>query len=188
MPRELVLFIAQSLDGFIAPPNEDLSFLNAVAVEGEDYGYAAFVATCDTVVMGRRTYDKVVAMGVPDPHPERMLYIITSRSGPSTERIRFHTGDPIALVKELKAQPGKRIYCDGGAQLVDALINAGLVDRYIISTIPVLLGDGIRLFKEGRPQQGLKLVRSQAWPSGLVQGEWERVGPHARTGYPVASC
>jgi dihydrofolate reductase len=176
MSRELVLFIAQSVDGFIAPPNEDLSFLNAVAVEGEDYGYADFVATCDTVIMGRRTYDKVVAMGVPDPHPERTLYIITSRPGPSTARIRFHPGDPVALVKELKVQSGQRIYCDGGAQLVDPLIKADLVDRYIISTIPVLLGDGIRLFKEGRPQQGLKLVRSQAWPSGLVQGESEGGG------------
>lgn len=175
MPRELVLYIAQSLDGFIAPPDEDLSFLNAVAVEGEDYGYAAFVDTCDTVIMGRRTYDKVVAMGVPDPHPERMLYVITSRPGPSTERIIFHTGDPVALVQELKARPGKRIYCDGGAQLVDVLIKADLVDRFIISTIPVLLGSGIQLFKEERPQQGLKLVRSQAYASGLVQGEWERV-------------
>jgi dihydrofolate reductase len=175
MPRELVLYIAQSLDGFIAPPDEDLSFLNAVAVEGEDYGYADFVASCDTVIMGRRTYDKVAAMGVPDPHPERTLYIITSRPGPSTERIIFHTGDPIALVKELKAQPGKRIYSDGGAQLVDALIKADLIDRYIISTIPVLLGGGIRLFKDGRSQGALKMLRGQVYPSGLVQGEYARI-------------
>ncbi len=174
MPRELVLYIAQSLDGFIAPPDEDLSFLNAVAVEGEDYGYAAFVATCDTVIMGRRTYDKVVAMGVPDPHPERMLHVVTSRPGTSTERLRFHSGDPVALVRELKDQQGQRIYCDGGAQLVHALVQHDLVDRYIISTIPVLLGGGIRLFKEGRPSQALSLVRSQAYPSGLVQGEWVR--------------
>lgn len=175
MPSELVLYIAQSLDGFIAPPDEDLSFLNAVAVEGEDYGYASFVATCDTVIMGRRTYDKVVAMGVPDPHPERMLYVITSTPGPSTDRIHFHTGDPVALVKELKARSGQRIYCDGGSQLVHTLAMHDLIDRYIISTIPVLLGGGIRLFKAGRPQHDLRHVRSQAFTSGLVQGEWERV-------------
>jgi dihydrofolate reductase len=175
MPRELILYIAQSLDGFIAPPDEELDFLNTVAVEGEDYGYADFVSTCDTVIMGRRTYEKVLAMGVPDPHPERTLYVITSRPGPSTERIIFHTGDPVALVHELKARPGKRIYCDGGAQLVHTLAQHDLIDRYIISSIPVLLGGGIRLFKEGRPQQGLKLVRSQAYASGLVQGQWERL-------------
>lgn len=175
MPRELVLYIAQSLDGYIAPPDEDLSFLNAVAVEGEDYGYASFVATCDTVIMGRRTYDKVATMGVPDPHPERTLYVVSSRPGPSTDRIRFHAGDPVDLVKELKTQSGKRIYCDGGAQLVHTFILHDLIDRYIISTIPVLLGGDIRLFKAGRPQHALRHVRSQSYPSGLVQGEWERV-------------
>ena len=175
MKRELILYIAQSLDGLIAPPDEDLSFLNAVAVEGEDYGYAGFVASCDTVIIGRRTYDKVAAMGVPDPHPERTLYIITSRPGTSTERIRFHTGKPVALVKELKAGTGKHIYCDGGAELIHTLALHDLFDRFIISTIPVLLGGGIRLFKEGRPHGALKLVRSQHYPSGLVQGEWVRM-------------
>ena len=172
--RELILYIAQSLDGYIAPPDEDLSFLNAVAVEGEDYGYANFVATCDTVIMGRRTYDKVAALGVPDPHPERMLHVITSRPGPSTERIRFHTGDPITLVKELKGKPGQRIYCDGGAQLIHTLAQHDLIDRFIVSTIPVLLGGGIRLFTEGTPPRKLQLVRSNSYPSGLVQGEWVR--------------
>ncbi len=168
MARELVLYRAQSIDDFIIPPDEDLSFLNAVAVQGEDYGYASFVATCDTVIMGRRTYDKVVAMGVPDPHPERMLYVITSRPGPSTERIRFHMGDPVALVKESKARSGQRIYCDGGAQLAHTLAMHDLIDRYIISTIPVLLGGGIRLFRRDRPQHALRHVRSQAFASGPV--------------------
>jgi dihydrofolate reductase len=172
--RELILYIAQSLDGYIAPADEDLSFLNAVAMDGEDYGYADFVATCDTVIMGRRTYDKVASMGIPDPHPERMLYVITSRSGPSTDRIRFHTGDPVALAMELKARSGKHIYCDGGAQLIHALADQDLIDRYIISTVPVLLGGGIRLFREGRPQHELTLVRTHAYTSGLVKGEWIR--------------
>jgi dihydrofolate reductase len=174
MPRELVLYIAQSLDGFIAPPDEDLSFLNIVAVEGEDYGYAAFVATCDAVIMGRRTYDKVVAMGVPDPHPGRSLYVITRTPRPSVGDIHFHKDDVVELVRDLKARPGKRIYCDGGAELVHTLLQHDLIDRFIISIVPVLLGGGVRLFKDGRLQQKMKLVRSQSYPSGLVQGEWER--------------
>jgi len=172
--RELILYIAQSLDGYIAPADEDLSFLNAVAVEGEDYSYADFVATCDTVIMGRRTYDKVASMGVPDPHPERMLYVITSRPAPSTDHIRFHAGDPVALAKELKARSGKHIYCDGGAELVHAFLQHDMIDRFIISTIPVLLGGGIRLFRERRPQHELKLLRAQSYSSGLVKGEWVR--------------
>ena len=85
----------------IAPPNEDIGFLNAVDVEDEDYGYTGFLATWDTVVRSRGTYDKVVAMGVPDPHPEHTLYIISARSGASTARLIYYTDDPLALMMEL---------------------------------------------------------------------------------------
>lgn len=175
MPRRLILYIATSLDGYIATRDEDLTFLDSVAREGEDYGYAEFTAGVDTVLMGRRTYEKVAAMGVPDPHPGRRLYVITSSPRPARGDIHFHTGDPIELVRRLKGSTGRDIYCDGGAELANALIAADLVDRYVISTIPVLLGDGIRLFRDGRPQQTLKLLDSRAYPSGLVQNWYERV-------------
>jgi dihydrofolate reductase len=174
--RELILYIAQSLDGYIASPDEGLSFLNTVAVEGEDYGYTDFVATCDTVIMGRRTYDKVVAMGVPDPHPGRTLYVITRTPTASQAEIHFHSGDVVELVRHLKAQVGKHIYCDGGAQLIHTLFQHGLIDRYIISTVPVLLGAGIRLFQEGRAMRKLELVESRRYASGLVKSEYRRVG------------
>ena len=175
MSRQLILYIATSLDGYIAPPDEDLGFLGAVAQEGEDYGYAAFTATVDTVLMGRRTYDKVAAMGVPDPHPGRSLYVITSTARPSQGDIHFHTGDVVDLVRTLKAGPGKDIYCDGGAQLMDTLVRQDLIDRYCISVVPVLLGGGIRLFGEGRQQQALRLMESRSYPKGLVQSWYERV-------------
>jgi dihydrofolate reductase len=174
--RELILYIAQSLDGFIAPPDEDLSFLSIVAVEGEDYGYADFVASCDTVIMGRRTYDKVASMGVPDPHPGRTLYVITRTLKPSQGEIHFRGGDVVDLVRSLKAQAGKHIYCDGGAQLIHILLQHDLIDRYIISTVPVLLGGGIRLFQEGRAMRKLELVESRRFASGLVKSEYRRVG------------
>ena len=173
--RELILYIATSLDGFIAPPDEDLSFLNAVAAEGEDYGYADFVATCDTVIMGRRTYDKVVAMGVPDPHPERSLYVITRTARPSQGDIHFHTGDVAELVRSLKHGVGKHIYCDGGAQIAQALVRHDLIDRYVISIIPVLLGGGIQLFGDGGPLKRLRSTGLRTYASGLVQLHYERV-------------
>lgn len=173
-PRELILYIATSLDGYIAPPDEDLGFLTTVERPGEDYGYAAFTATVDTVIMGRRTYDKVAAMGVPDPHPGRELYVVTRTSRPSLGNIHFHTGDVVELVHQLKEQPGKHIYCDGGAQLVDTLISHDLIDRYIISVVPVLLGGGIRLFRDGRPSQALTLTDQRTYASGLVQLHYER--------------
>ncbi len=172
--REIILYIAASVDGYIAPPDEDLSFLHSVAQEGEDYGYADFTATVDTVVMGRRTYDKVAAMGVPDPHPGRTLYVITRTPRPSQGDVHFHNGDPVELLRTLKAQPGRNIYCDGGAELVHLLVSHDLIDRYCISTIPVLLGGGVRLFKDGRRPCSLVLEKSHAFPSGLVQN-WYRM-------------
>lgn len=173
--REVILYIAASVDGYIAPPDEDLAFLHCVAVESEDYGYAAFTDTVDTVIMGRRTYDKVVAMGVPDPHPGKTMYVITRTPRPSQGDVHFHTGDPVELVRALKNRSGKGVYCDGGAELVHLLAEHDLIDRYCISIIPTLLGAGIRLFKEGRPPQPLVLEESRSFASGLVQNWYRRV-------------
>lgn len=173
--RTLILYIATSLDGYIATENDDLGFLDRIAQEGEDYGYNAFTETVDTVIMGRKTYDKVVAMGFPDPHPERTLYVITRTPRASQGKIHFHSGDVLELVRKLKAEPGKDIYCDGGATLVDTLIKNDLIDRYCISVVPVLLGGGVRLFRDGRPEQTLRLVESRSYPKGMVQSWYERM-------------
>lgn len=173
--REVILYIAASVDGCIAPPDEDLAFLHSVAVAGEDYGYADFTASVDTVIMGRRTYDKVVAMGVAEPHPGKTMYVVTRTPRPSIGDVRFHTGDPVELVRALKNQPGMSIYCDGGAELVHLLAQHDLIDRYCISIIPTLLGGGIRLFKDGRPPQPLVLEESRRFASGLVQNWYRRV-------------
>ena len=173
--RRLILYIATSLDGYIATANEDLDWLGVVEQSGEDYGYGAFKETVDTVIMGRRTYDKVVSMGVPDPHPDKTLYVITRTRQASLGNIHFHSGDPVALVKQLKSEPGKDIYCDGGAQLVNVLMQHDLFDAFIISYIPIMLGEGIRLFADGRPQQNLRLVSAKSFPKGLVQVCYERV-------------
>lgn len=173
--RQLTLYISCSLDGYIATAEDDLSFLDMAAMEGEDYGYAAFVATVGTVIVGRRTYDKLVSMGVPDPHPGRTMYVITRTPRPSLGDIHFHTGNVVELVRKLKAEPGKGIYCDGGAELVDTLIKHDLIDRYCITRVPVLLGAGVRLFRDGRPKQVVRLIESQSFPTGLVQCWYERV-------------
>ncbi|MEZ4737927.1 MAG: dihydrofolate reductase family protein [Flavobacteriales bacterium] len=173
-PRQLILYIGCSLDGYIATENDELDFLDVADMEGEDYGYAAFVATVDTVILGRRTYDKVVSMGVPDPHPGRTLFVITRTPRPSQGDIHFHTGDVVELVRKLKAEPGKDIYCDGGAELADTLIKHDLIDRYCITRVPVLLGGGVRLFRDGRPTHALRLIESRSFPTGVVQSWYER--------------
>jgi dihydrofolate reductase len=167
--RKTVLYIAVSVDGYIAKPGDDLSFLSRVERAGEDYGYSGFMETVDTVIMGRKTYDWIMA-NVPDfPHAEIDTYIITHTPRPSTGKTRFYTGDPGGLVAELRSRSGNNIFIDGGAEIVHELLKAKLIDEMVLSIIPVVLGNGVRLFKDGRPEQSLTLIGSKQFPSGLVQ-------------------
>ncbi|PWJ60257.1 dihydrofolate reductase [Dyadobacter jejuensis] len=166
--KKLILYIATSVDGYIAQPNDDLSFLSTVQREGEDYGYGAFIDGIDTVILGRKTYEWVLRHAE-YPHADKDSYVITRQARPSVGRIQFYTGDISSLVNELKNKPGKDIFCDGGAEIVHLLLKEGLVEEIILSIIPVLLGAGTPLFKEPRPYEGLQLLSSKAFESGLVQ-------------------
>jgi dihydrofolate reductase len=167
--RKVILYIAQSLDGYIAGPDDDLSFLSAVEQEGEDYGYGEFIETVDTVIMGRRTYDWVMRQVGYFPHADKEAYILTRTPKATEGKTHFYNGDISALVHALKQKQGGNIFCDGGADVVHALLAQHLIDEFVISIIPVLLGDGIQLFKDGRPTLPLQLESSRHFPSGLVQ-------------------
>lgn len=175
MERKVILFIAMSLDGYIATKEDSIDFLSMVEQEGEDYGYAEFVKSVDTVILGRKTYDKVISMGFEYPHADKDVYIMTRLERPAIGRFRFHTGDLSRLIQDLKGQVGKNIYCDGGSEIANELMKNDLIDEFIISIIPVLLGDGIKLFKDGRPMKELKLVTSRQFGSGLTQLHYIRV-------------
>jgi dihydrofolate reductase len=167
--RSLILYIACSLDGYIAKPNDDLSYLTMVQIEGEDYGYQDFISNVDTVVLGRRTFDWVMNQVDRFPHSDKETYIITRTDRPNKENITFYTGELKELINGLKRKQGKNIFCDGGAEIVNELLREQLFDELIISVIPVLVGDGIRLFHDGRPEQGLEFVSVKSFDTGLVQ-------------------
>lgn len=174
--RKISLFIAISLDGYIAKPNNDLSFLKIVEKEGEDYGYAKFTSAIDTLIVGRKTYDYVLKE-IGSSHydnGERDIYVITRTPKPNKGRVTFYTGDIAELVKKLKSENGKDIYCDGGAEVINKLLKLDLIDEYIISIIPILLGNGTRLFKDGRPEQLLELISSKSFDTGLMQLHYKR--------------
>ncbi len=168
MSRKLILYIAMSLDGFIAKKDDNLDFLSLVEKPNEDYGYAEFTNTIDTVIWGRKTFDKVKSFGLDIPHADKKVYVI-SKSKQGIDGHVEYSNDVVDLVKKLKSEEGKDIYCDGGAEIVTLLLNSALFDRIIISVIPHILGDGIRLFKENNLEQKLSLKKSVSYPSGLVQ-------------------
>lgn len=174
--RTISLFIAMSLDGYIAKPNDDLSFLKLVEKEGEDYGYAEFTSKIDTIIIGRRTYDYVVnEIGASHyDNGQRDVYVITRTERPKVGRTTFYTGDITELLKGLRSEKGKNIYCDGGAEVINELLKQNLIDEFIISVIPVLLGNGIRLFKDERPEQAIELKTAKTFDTGLIQLRYAR--------------
>ena len=167
--RKVVLYISMSLDGYIASKDNSLEFLSIVEKQGEDYGYNDFVKSVDTVIIGRKTYEKVIDMGYEYPHKDKDVYIITRSEKPSIGNFKFYAGELTQLVKKLKTNSGKNIYCDGGAEIANELIKNNLIDEFIISVIPILLGEGIRLFKDNRPEQKLELISAEQFDKGLTQ-------------------
>ena len=171
--RKLILYIACSLDGYIAKPNDDLSFLDRVQKEGEDYGYHDFISTVDTVILGRKTYDWVMTQVEKFPHADKETFIISRRERPSKGNLRYYTGPLRELVKGLKKKQGKNIFCDGGGEIVNELLKEKLLDELILSFIPVLVGNGTRLFQDGRPEQDLEVVSVKHFDSGLIQHHYK---------------
>jgi len=173
--RKVILYIAMSLDGFIAKSDGDISFLSQVEQEGEDYGYSTFTETVDTIILGRKTYDKLLSMGFDAYYGDRSVFVLTRSPHSAIDKITFYSGSLSELISSLKGQPGKHIYCDGGAETVNRLLQDKLLDELIISIIPILLGDGVRLFGKSFPGQKLQLVSSKSFEKGLVQLHYIRV-------------
>lgn len=169
MNRKVVLYIAMTLDGYIAKPNDDLSFLSIVQAPGEDYGYEAFMSTVDTVLIGRKTYDWVIRNVDHFPHAHLNTYILSKTMSNAIPGIKVFNGDLVSLVQNLKRQEGGNIFCEGGSEIIHSLLLNQLLDELIISIIPILVGDGIPLFKSIRPEQELILIDSKKFKSGLVQ-------------------
>jgi len=168
------VYIAASLDGFIARPDGGLDWLSAVERPGEDYGYKAFFDSVDVLVMGRKTYD--VALGFnPWPYGKKRCIVVTHAPPAAKLGETFHSGPLSSLMDQLSREGVRRIYVDGGA-LIRSFLAEGLVDDVTLSVIPVLLGAGLPLF--GGAERRLTLVSSRPFPSGLVQLRYnvERAG------------
>jgi dihydrofolate reductase len=164
-----------SLDGYIAKPDGDISFLDEMNQEGEDYDYTAYIETVDTVILGRKTYDKILSMGNESFYGDRHVYVITRTPRTNSGKTTFYSGDLTDLVQSLKNESGKNIYCDGGAEIIDQLLHKNLIDEMTVSIIPVLLGEGIRLFGGNFPEQKLLLAKCKSFEKGLVQLQYVRV-------------
>ena len=171
----LSVFIACSLDGYIATRDGDLGWLDAAARPDEDYGYDSFIATVDALAMGRGTYDFIEAID-PLPFGRRPVYVFTHRPPAPRDGVTFWAPSPLEARDAWGAAGLARVYVDGGA-LVSSFLAAGLVDDLTITVVPVLLGDGLRLFHAGFPLTSLVLRDVAPFPSGMVNLSYVRATP-----------
>lgn len=168
------VFIATSLDGFIARQDGSLDWLPVPEPGAEDYGYHAFMDTVDAVVMGRGTYEAVLAMGGGWTYPKPVV-VLSSRSVAMTpalsETVVPMSGAPSEVVAQCAARGWSSLYVDGGVT-IQRFLRAGLIERLIVTRVPVLLGEGRPLFAAVPEDIRLRHVRTQAYDSGLVQSEY----------------
>ncbi len=164
--RNVILFIAMSLDGYIADQAGKVDWLGGHGNEEETRDvYSEFVTHIDTVIMGWNTYYQVITELSPEEWVYSGLtsYVITHKDCPSTENIRFSDSSPCNLIKELKEKDGKDIWICGGATIVRQLMEENLIDIYYISVMPLLLGTGIRLFRDSSKTIPLRLLKTQSY-------------------------
>lgn len=164
--RKVVLFIAMSLDGYIADTGGGVDWLTGQGDDGEMIDtYSEFVKGIDTILMGRSTYHQVVTELSPEEwvYNDFTTYVITHREQVSSEKIRFTNTNPVELLKKLKEDTGKDIWICGGANLVQQLVREDFIDQYYISVIPTILGSGVRLFDNGEKEIQLKLLKTQTY-------------------------
>jgi len=165
MRARFSVFIATSLDGYIARADGSIDWLSIVHPVDEAHGYDTFMSSVDTIVIGRRTYETVLEYET-WPYFAKRVIVMTHRPAKAHHAEEFYSGSALKLANRLT--DARRVYVDGG-NVLSQFFAAGLIDDVTISVIPIVLGNGIRLFSGGEGEHRLELESSRSWPSGMVQ-------------------
>ncbi|MBP2028600.1 dihydrofolate reductase [Acetoanaerobium pronyense] len=146
--KKLLLYIAMSLDGFIAREDNSLDWLFRTSGEG-DNGYSEFYKTIDTILMGRKTYEQILILeNGKFPYKDKKCYVFSRQYNENNECVEFINDNIGDFVNKIKNEEGKRIWLVGGGELLHEFLKHKLVDEIIIQIAPIIIGKGIRLFKE----------------------------------------
>jgi dihydrofolate reductase len=170
--RQIILYTAASLDSYIARPDGDVEWLHSpeYTLPNEDYGYSEFYNSIDTTVMGNNTYKIMLGFDAPFPMSDKTNYVLSrSSANQDNEHVKFIYGDIVEFVRQLKNEKGKDIWLVGGGEINTLLLNNHLIDKIILTLIPVIIGEGIPLFSQKVNETRFELDKSATWQSGLVQ-------------------
>ncbi len=171
------VFIATSLDGYIARPDGDVSWLEDIEPfdDGDDAGYGAFFGAIDVLVMGRGSFEKVLSFD-PWPYGTKPVVVLSKSLTEVPEAlqhtVRLEALPPQTLLEKLSQEGYRHVYLDGG-QIIQSFLREGLVDDMVLTSIPILLGAGRPLFGYLEKDIKLRLVHSQSWQNGLVQSTYD---------------
>jgi len=183
MPRLSItghVFIAASLDGYIARPDGAIDWLDPYAATGEDHGYNTFMEAIDGIVMGRGTYETALSFGG-WPYQKPVIVMSATQTEKNLRpdlagKVRITAGSPEAVMAKLADEGLRRVYVDGG-KVIQSFIRAGLIADMIVTRVPILLGSGLPLFGALGADIALRHAGTSSFPSGLVQSKYEIAPP-----------
>jgi dihydrofolate reductase len=174
------VFIATSLDGFIARPDGNLDWLLEYQTPDEDHGYAELIDSVDGIVMGRGTFETVLSF---DPWPYTKPVVVLSNTLRSSEvpphlrdRVSLSAQEPVELMRSLAADGWQHAYVDGG-KVIQSFLRAGLIADMVVTRVPVLLGEGLPLFGALDHDIELEHLETTTFASGLVSSKYEIIRP-----------
>ncbi|MFQ9317661.1 dihydrofolate reductase family protein [Dysgonomonas mossii] len=174
--KKIKLYIAASIDGYIADIEGGLDWLSEYPITSElNYGYDKFFDSVDTVILGGRTYRDILNMDVIYPYKDKISYVITrNKMNNPKENIHFISENITETVSELKKQEGKAIWLVGGSEVIAILLDNDLIDEMIITTIPVILGSGIPLFPNTSKESAWQLHNTHSYSNNILQVEYHK--------------
>ncbi|ASF38653.1 dihydrofolate reductase [Halobacillus halophilus] len=164
---KVVLYIAQSLDGYISREDGSIDWLWDGQESGTDYGFETFFNQMDTVILGRKTYEQILELTSEFPYQYKDVYVVSrTKEGHDSYATFIQPEQILPLLNVLKAD--KNIWLVGGAQLIDHFVSMGLIDEYHLAIQPTLIGSGISLFKPHQKEQQLDLLKTEKFDDGMI--------------------
>lgn len=174
--KKVILYLAMSLDGFIADENQAVDWLTGDGSNPQAIGsYEKFISSIETIIMGHTTYNQIITQLTKDnwPYSDLTTYVISHRKKENKTNIYFTDENLKSLILRLKEKEGKDIWICGGANIINQLIELDLIDEYYLTIIPVILGKGIKLFNEQDKSTVLKLLSTENY-NGMVDLRYQR--------------
>ena len=174
--KKIILYIAASIDGRIAEPDGGIEWLSEFPITEEmNYGYKEFMDSIDTILMGGRSWRELSNMDAMGAYANKAVYVVSRHNWGEKENLKFITENVIERIVDLRNEQGKDIWLFGGGELISMLLVENLIDEMQICYIPIILGEGISLFRDQHKESRWRLTQSKVYDSGILKVDYQRI-------------